>query len=220
MCDVSDAQSVDADPTQTRPKVTRVVEHHPIDTNEDGMRACGISESVIGFTQYDGEKGIVPPDLADAFLNDTEQYKLDPVAATECASEMARIAGRGVLVRAIDHPDIIVTDIHSWVLVFKNDKWRAALDTKSVNRRTVNIPFPLPKHSDLSGVISPGRTSFLARDLSDGFYHTKFARKYWGKFAVRHPVTKEVWLFTRPPFGWTLSPWFFTRFSEEVHRFQ
>jgi hypothetical protein len=217
MGDVCLEESVLADPTQLWPKKPRVPQDHPIETDEVGMRELGVYEAIIDLTQDQDGRGIVPIDEPGTVLNDTKQYDLDPAALEACVDEMARITKRGVLVRAADHPDIKVTDIHSWVMVFQG-KWRAALDTKSLNQRTVNIPFPLPKHRDLEGVVKAGKTSFIARDLSDGFYHNKIGRRFWGRFALRHPVTKEVWLFTRPPFGWTLSPWFFTRFSEEVGR--
>ena len=44
----------------------------------------------------------------------------------------------------------------------------------------------------------------------------RIAREHRGQFAVRHPDTDEVYLFNALPFGWVLSPFWFTRFSEAV----
>ena len=129
---------------------------------------------------------------------------------------MKRMENRGVLSVAADCPDIRITDVHPWVMVWQHNKWRGAVDCKSVNARTDNLQMELPVHQDLDGTVVRGSTSFASRDMSDGFFHVRIARKFRGKFAVRHPVTKVVYVFNALPFGWVLSPFWFTRFSEEI----
>ena len=217
---VSDSRSLWLDPRQADAKKVRVVRVDPIKMDYDRMLDYGMHESTVNLARNgDGEEdGAVPLAQTLSAPCITENYPMESDARVACVEEFARMVGRGILVRASDCPDVVLSDVHSWVMVWQNSKWRGAVDCKSVNERTDNMAFDLPTHSDLASVVEPGMTSLCAKDMSDGFFHVSVNRKHRGKFAVQHPVTGEVFLFTALPFGWVLSPFWFTRFSEDVGR--
>lgn len=215
---VSDELSAELDPRQHHQKKKRIPRHQPMDLNFEKMLELGIPARVVDLVREgsgDGEgvqtlsRGLSKPAI-------TEQYQLEPEAKVACVSEMMRMVDHGVLSKAVDCPDIEISDIHSWVLVWQHNKWRGAVDCKSLNERTDNLPMELPVHSDMDNTIEEGLTSMGSRDMSDGFFHCRINRKVRGQFAVRHPVTNEVYLFNALPFGWVLSPFWFTRFNEAV----
>ena len=145
-----------------------------------------------------------------------KQYELEPDARDACCEEMQRMVDRGVLQEATEQSDVKVTDVHPWVMVWQHTKWRGAVDCKSLNVRTDNLLMELPKHGDMAQTVEAGKTSFASRDTSDGFFHVRINKRCRGKFAVRHPKTGVIYLFNALPFGWVLSPFWFTRFSEDV----
>ena len=215
---VSEELSLELDPRQGDAKVKRVPRHVPIVLNFERMLELGVPGPVVDIVREGSEAGegvqtmdagLMKPSIAD-------QYKLEPMAELACVDEMNRMIDRQVLSKAVDCPDIIVSDVHPWVLVWQHNKWRGAVDCKSLNVRTDNLKMELPTHQDMEKTVESGMTSFASRDMSDGFFHVRIGRRCRGKFAVRHPLTKEVYLFNALPFGWVLSPFWFTRFSEEI----
>jgi len=179
---VSAERSIWLDPRQADAKKARVVRVDPIELDYDKMLEYGMHESTVNLARkghYEGE-GVVSLAQCLSAPCITENYRMEPEARVACVEEFARMVGRGVLEKASDCPEVVLSDVHSWVMVWQNSKWRGAVDCKSLNERTDNMAFDLPTHSDLAGVIEPGLTSMCAKDMSDGFFHVSLNKKQAG----------------------------------------
>ena len=97
-------------------------------------------------------------------VEEIEQYPWDtfgPLAKEKATEETERMLSFGSLVMAADHPDVAVTKVHPWVVVFKGSKTRCCVDlSRLINdfmRGSRVVPKTNIKHLHTSG--QPGCAS-------------------------------------------------------------
>jgi len=131
----------------------------------------------------------------------------EEVAWTE--KEIQRLLEIGAISEVDSEPDVL-----SPIFLIPKagpKKFRLVIDMREMNRSFDKRSFKLENLIQIGDMVEEGMWMF-SLDLEDGYHHVLLNRRIRGKFGF---YFKGRWfVFNVLPFGWTLSPWIFTKIGK------
>eukprot|EP00123_Amoebidium_parasiticum_P019217 comp24349_c0_seq2/m.46538 comp24349_c0_seq2/g.46538 ORF comp24349_c0_seq2/g.46538 comp24349_c0_seq2/m.46538 type:complete len:184 (-) comp24349_c0_seq2:709-1260(-) len=135
------------------------------------------------------------------------------VSAEEALVEVARLVGKGALEPIDESRKHCVST--TFGVRKPNGKVRLIIDMRPVNEYAVQRGLKYETLSDLQVIAQPGDHGF-SFDLEDGYFALAIAPRWRIYFQIR--VGGQLYQYTVLPFGYFLSPYYFTPLMKEFGR--